>query len=553
MYTPYVSAAVRSAEAQRQAALAQQAEWLENAIHDGPLPTHDPRPDTRIGDLRDADPSPTDLRAAQEELALANRAGTLLTFRSRHDTAWSPCNYPSTITSQYEIYRQPSGFKNLQDHQLPLCPHYANPGRTDFECRMRARSHRRHGETITYLQVPPVHHECSFIAIIRSRERRLLFPQTSQLGKDEVGQIMLTPSLSKRQISLKRGPHSKSVKHKPSFQASAKAQMLGRPLQRHNALALIGGTGTASPTAIPPHVVVNLGGDDDMSPPPYSSSSALPRRRIPRVIDRYTDEEAHFNLVGDAELLALTLAAREEIYRTREYETLFWLFDGPNGPCFDDERFPTRLRPYSSGAELNVRIIDAGPVGPSPITNFLFAIATTDGVSGAAYTNFLNLLRVCVGCGGHFTPPAFNAHLHVAGNTHVCGNHPSHAIVSCVESAAYGELLRPSAFALGRPPGRCHTAPYQEFGYLTALGSALASLDTKLGLPDDIFQALRLGLVPCPDCARIRTVHAHIAHRPDGCCEDVGPCDSSCICIDQNTVAEIGSNGQRRILTVPDA
>jgi hypothetical protein len=92
MYTPYVSAAVRSAEAQRQVALAQQAEWLENVIHDGPLPTDDPRPDTRIGDLRDADPSPTDLRAAQEELALAHRAGTLLTFRSRHDTAWSPCN-----------------------------------------------------------------------------------------------------------------------------------------------------------------------------------------------------------------------------------------------------------------------------------------------------------------------------------------------------------------------------------------------------------------------------------------------------------------------------
>jgi hypothetical protein len=101
----------------------------------------------------------------------------------------------------------------------------------------------------------------------------------------------------------------------------------------------------ASPTAIPPHVVVNLVADDDMSPPPYSSSSAPPRRqaslgtRIRRlVVDRYTDEEARINLVGggsrvlfyahfmlmnlallflDAELLALTLAAREEIYHTR--------------------------------------------------------------------------------------------------------------------------------------------------------------------------------------------------------------------------------------------
>jgi hypothetical protein len=38
---------------------------------------------------------------------------------------------------------------------------------------------------------------------------------------------MLTPSVGKRPISVKRGPHSKTVKHKPSFQASAKAQMLG--------------------------------------------------------------------------------------------------------------------------------------------------------------------------------------------------------------------------------------------------------------------------------------------------------------------------------------
>jgi hypothetical protein len=125
--------------------------------------------------------------------------------------------------------------------------------------------------------------------------------------------------------------------------------------------------------------------------------------------------------------------------------------------------------------------------------------------------------------------------------------------VSCVESAPYGELLRPSPFALGRRGGRSQTAPYQEFGYLTALGSALASLNTKLGLPDDIFQAVCLGLVPCPDCGRIRTVHAHTAHQTDGRCEDVGPCDSSYICINQNTLTEIGPNGQRRLLTIPEA
>ncbi|KAJ7913931.1 hypothetical protein B0H13DRAFT_1873391 [Mycena leptocephala] len=112
----------------------------------------------------------------------------------------------------------------------------------------------------------------------------------------------------------------------------------------------------------------------------------------------------------------------------------------------------------------------------------------------------MDMLRVCVGCGGHFTPPAFNAHLLVRGNDHVCGNHPSHPKVSCVETVAYGEYLRPRAFAVGRHPAHPHSAPYQEYGYLTALGIALSALNTKLGLPDDIFQAVRLGLVPCPDC-----------------------------------------------------
>jgi hypothetical protein len=92
MYPHYVSVAAHSAKAERQAATARQAEWLHNTINNGPLPTHDDQPDTRIGNIRDADPSPTDLHMAQEQLALTNRTCTLLTFRSRHDTTWSPCD-----------------------------------------------------------------------------------------------------------------------------------------------------------------------------------------------------------------------------------------------------------------------------------------------------------------------------------------------------------------------------------------------------------------------------------------------------------------------------
>jgi hypothetical protein len=124
--------------------------------------------------------------------------------------------------------------------------------------------------------------------------------------------------------------------------------------------------------------------------------------------------------------------------------------------------------------------------------------------------------------------------------------------VSCVATVPYGEYLRPRAFAFGRHLAHPHTAPYREFGSLTALGYALSALNTVLGLPDDIFQAVRLGLVACPDCSIFRTVHAHLAHRPDDRCGDLGPRDSSFIAVTTDTVAQIGPNGECTSLTVPE-
>jgi hypothetical protein len=73
---------------------------------------------------------------------------------------------PSTTNSKYEVFTQPSGFKNVHESQLPLCPHYANPCHTEFECRMRACSHQRNSHTFVYLQVPRSHHQCSFIGAL---------------------------------------------------------------------------------------------------------------------------------------------------------------------------------------------------------------------------------------------------------------------------------------------------------------------------------------------------------------------------------------------------
>jgi hypothetical protein len=240
-----------------------------------------------------------------------------------------------------------------------------------------------------------------------------------------------------------------------------------------------------------------------------------------------------------------------------------------------DARFPTRLRPYSSGGNLANRIQMAGPVGPAPVTNFLFALATTHSVLGSSYTNFFNLLRVCQCCGGHFTRAAYERHLGVDGNHHVCLNHPSKAIgalisptasisilpylkVPWLASVPYGELLLPRFTAIGSQPLPSHTsrtrpsAPYREFGSLTALGIALYALNTPFGLPDNIFEAVRIGLVACGGCGMIRTIHAHIAHRPGGLCSDPGAGDSYYVALNADEVAVIGLEGEHHVMSIGD-
>jgi hypothetical protein len=91
MYRPYVSVAACAAQALDKADSARQREWLENAIADGPLPTHEPRQPTGITDPADDDPPAPVLRAVQQVLATANRAGELLTFAHKFDRQWSPC------------------------------------------------------------------------------------------------------------------------------------------------------------------------------------------------------------------------------------------------------------------------------------------------------------------------------------------------------------------------------------------------------------------------------------------------------------------------------
>ncbi|KAJ7817682.1 hypothetical protein B0H14DRAFT_2601852 [Mycena olivaceomarginata] len=376
---------------------------------------------------------------------------------------------------------------------------------------MRPRSHQRNGETFVYLQVPKNHHKCSFIAVVHPREWRLLRsdPAKREL-QDEATELVMHLTTPPNKHELKPHlPQKRDRKGALRRQPATKVQTLGqtsRPLKRQHTLSSIPGLSTTAASRSSagklPHSIIHLDSDgEDAAPPPYSLP--VPSRSGAGIVDRYTDNEARLNMVGDEPLMALTRSRHKELLKDREYPCSFWLLDGPNGQRYADPRFPARLSLYVFGGSFATWVIDTGPVGPRPITQFIFAIATTDGVSGPTYTNFLNMLRVCFGCGGHFTPPAFNQHLIVAGNFHLCGNHPSRPIV-----------LSLSVATLPIPIPR----PYREFGSLTALGITLSALNTKLGLPDDVFQAVRLGLILCIDCGRIRTVHVHLAHSPGGVC-----------------------------------
>ncbi|KAJ7773779.1 hypothetical protein B0H14DRAFT_2632101 [Mycena olivaceomarginata] len=567
MFPRYTNAAGQAAHRKFQADTARQDEWLRNANNDGPLPIHEPYQQQPIFDIRNTDPSAADLRVAQEQLAVANWSRSLLTFE-RNTTQSSPNDFPllgitnpslpspSNMLAGHEVYRQPSGFNRLRFAELPLCPHFANPSCTEFECRMiyHTAKDKDNGGTIHYLQVPP---RCSLFPATRKDEAKDKFPEPSALLPSR-----LAP---KREPGVKR---QSSVKAESSILATAKEQTLGqrtrhsssrpqlppRPLKRENTLICIGA---------PSREIIDLDADDDVlipgssspptsshvstaSPSPSSSSSRLTRPQ-PQArpigpaslrldpVYRYTEEEARRNLQRDPLLAALTAADAKRFADTKHYGSSFWLQDGPRGVGYMDARFPTRLRPYSSGGHLANRIQMAGPVGPAPVTNFLFALATTHGVLGSSYTNFLTC------CVFVSAAAATSRRLPISATSGSTGT----------TTSASTTPRSPSPLP-SHASHTCPSAPYREFGSLTALGIALYALNTVLGLPDDIFEAVRIGLVACGSCGMIRTVHAHIAHRPGGLCNDPGAGDSYYVALNADAVAVIGPEGEHHVISTEE-
>ncbi|KAJ7688777.1 hypothetical protein B0H14DRAFT_3533117 [Mycena olivaceomarginata] len=503
MYRPYISAAARTAHALDKADSARQSQWLENAIADGPLPTHEPCQPTGIADPADEDPPAPVLRAAQgsaRHRQSRRRTPHLLPTNLTPSGAHANTRPRRTRSTRFSPSR--SGFKNVHESQLPLCPHYANPRRTEFECRMRPRSHQRNGETFVYLQVPKNHHKCSFIAVVRPCERRLLHsdPAKREL-QDEATELVMHLTTPPNKHDLK--PHLPQKRDR-------KGALRRQPAAK-------GSCRTPSSTSIATARTLR--------PPPYSLPA--PSRSGAGVVDRYTDNEARLNMVGDEPLMALTRSHREELLKDREYPRSFCL--------------------YVFGGSFATRVIDAGPVGPRPITQFIFCHRHhrrrlwPDLHQLSQHAPRLLWLRRA------FHTSCFQPSTSSSPATFICvGTTPRAPLCLALHPPRTATYSDPVLFAVGRHPAHPHSAPYREFGSLTALGIALSALNTKLGLPDDVFQAVRLGLIPCVDCGRIRTVHAHLAHSPGGVCLDVGERDSSFI----SSTAHSGTLPPRLLLSL---
>ncbi|KAJ6456001.1 hypothetical protein C8R47DRAFT_1082526, partial [Mycena vitilis] len=140
-----------AAQAKARAAVTLNKTWLDNVINGGPLPVHDLHQPSRTPAIEDRDPPRHLMQSYQRAYAEANTQGYLLTMR-KGDTELSRLTYPSSITSKYEIFKEPSGFRNLPLDVLPHCPHNANPDRLDDDCRMRAHTYTREGAITYYLQ-----------------------------------------------------------------------------------------------------------------------------------------------------------------------------------------------------------------------------------------------------------------------------------------------------------------------------------------------------------------------------------------------------------------
>ncbi|KAJ7902433.1 hypothetical protein B0H13DRAFT_2335597 [Mycena leptocephala] len=331
---------------------------------------------------------------------------------------------------------------------------------------------------------------------VRMNERAILRRNQAQSqGQDNDRIALLTPPLTQR-----------TSRPRSSKRDTAKGQILGKPprrLQRHHALLSIPGPSAGDSRSHSPSrgilpgrpIVIDLEDNDDaprlilprprpfvrnlvvwglpLSPP--SSAITLPRRHARTWSVILNCWRSHFH----------TATGSPKGSNTTNYSGSL---TAPTG-----RGIPTRLRPYSSDA----RSLPASPM--------------LDASAPTSYTNFMDMLRVCVVAAAiSLCPPSTRTFWSVAmtmcaGTTH--HTRKSHA-------------SKPSRTGNTCVPALCRWSPPRP-----PTLSALPGIRLPHGARHRA--VVRLGLVPCPDCCIIRisptaTAIAAVTSDPEippSCCE----------------------------------
>ncbi|KAJ7121379.1 hypothetical protein C8R44DRAFT_736180 [Mycena epipterygia] len=525
-----------------------QRKWLHSAITNAIPHTHVHPLPSRAFQLRDKDPAPVLLNQFQTELRTHNIQSTIPTF-DRSAQKWVDWDHPTTEQiNGTKRFLAPSGIRNLPESKLPLCPHAGNPHRTNTECRMTFHHHRHESGQISYLQADEKYHHCPFIIILRQRESM----------KGEKDDKALSLASSRTSVPVKHEDKTKiKVEHKikpertpgrnppkPSLPLFTHAPLSSHPLtksSRRSNAALTSPpfssfrqieikseprvleylpSSSSRPMQIKTEITIldsppssPVPGPSNNSPPhppssspPQSPSPLSSPSRLPRPTPRRSTRQ----LVTKSK--SAYTAVEAELHLHPADAKGHFLYDEKSAD-FPPEFF--RYRNVDNNAFAN-RIFDASVFTATISGKLLRSLTRTHGAAATSWNNFVGLIISCTQCSLRFTLDGYNAHLILStDHSHwCCGNNPKHGAAPRIPTPSY------------------HT------------GLALLALNSRLGLPQLHWEAVKAGIKICSECDYARTIHAHEAHLDAGRCSDFAVTGGGVICTGHGTGKMLGANSK---------
>ncbi|KAF7299772.1 hypothetical protein HMN09_00983100 [Mycena chlorophos] len=143
------------------------------------------------------------------------------------------------------------------------------------------------------------------------------------------------------------------------------------------------------------------------------------------------------------------------------------------------------------------------------------SLNSTRGVRLHAYRVAKSRMSWCTGCDCYFSPDGYKDHRNSEGE---CVNHPD------LNKIPPSPLASPSEAEFQQRTYRDAAAEAREFESTleTPLGVAWAAVNSRLGLPADVWFGVLMAVQQCDDCGLVRTFPAHELHLRDGFCSDPG-------------------------------